>query len=131
MSANAVTTVVIDAIMSVAQPADALYRAVLSRDGAAVARLALDREQFDYRDEDGNSPIHLAAWCDNVDALRILLAVPGANVDVLNVFGATPTHIAAGAGHVDSLRILLEYNPDLNILAAKMPEKYSQPIVQI
>jgi len=58
------------------------------------------------------TPLHVAANADDVDALRRLLAEPGARVDALDAQGRTPLQVAVMAANVRAVRLLLAAGAD-------------------
>ena len=64
---------------------------------------------------DGNhdSPLHWAAYKDNVACVKLLLQ-HGAEVDVRDYNLDTPLSWAAKRGHLEVIKILLEYNADVH-----------------
>ena len=61
--------------------------------------LATCRTHFGNLGPDGYTPLHVAAYFNNMKALRILLDVDGVSAWIRDVQGRTPLHIAAGRGH--------------------------------
>ncbi|MFL5791892.1 MAG: ankyrin repeat domain-containing protein, partial [Actinomycetota bacterium] len=77
--------------------------------------LAEDAELVDAMSGDGFSPLHLAAFFGQTDAVRLLLA-RGATVD-RNGTGwmtGTPLHAGASGSHAGVVRVLLEAGADPN-----------------
>jgi hypothetical protein len=61
--------------------------------------LAMCRADFGALGPDGQTPIHIAAGRNNLNALKCLLNAPGATAWVRDLQGRTPLHIAAAKGH--------------------------------
>ena len=77
--------------------------------------LAEDPERVDAMSGDGFTPLHLAAFFGQADAVRLLLA-RGASVD-RNGTGwmtGTPLHAAASGSHATVVRMLLDAGADPN-----------------
>eukprot|EP01113_Clastostelium_recurvatum_P040797 TRINITY_DN638_c0_g1_i7.p1 TRINITY_DN638_c0_g1~~TRINITY_DN638_c0_g1_i7.p1 ORF type:complete len:1001 (+),score=251.77 TRINITY_DN638_c0_g1_i7:178-3180(+) len=64
-------------------------------------------------DEDGRTPLHLAAWGGSRDALVMLLE-KGVDPDRVDSSGATPLQNAAYKGHLACLQVLLDYGAQVN-----------------
>ena len=65
------------------------------------------------RDNEGNTPLHLAAYNDHVDAARFLIE-KGASGDTVNEHGYTPLHCAAIRGSAPMVQLLLERYHNVN-----------------
>jgi len=63
-------------------------------------------------DAEGETLIHHAARCDEVDAIETLIAMDGLDVDVLDSEGRTPLFNAAAFSRVEAITVLLEYGAD-------------------
>ncbi len=68
----------------------------------------------DAPDKDGDSPLVLAARCDNAEVAQILIKA-GAKVNYQNPTGSTPLMSAAARGSTKALKILLNSGADVNI----------------
>ena len=55
---------------------------------------------------DGFTPLHIAAFHNNIGALKILLEVEGVTAWVRDLQGRTPLHIAAGKGYDEICALL-------------------------
>ena len=66
------------------------------------------RELLDGRNNDGQTPLHLACQEGHLDVVRILIAY-GASLELIDNEGRTPLDLAAGHEHV------LEYLASLNV----------------
>lgn len=83
-----------------------------------------DRETFEHlhslgvgmseTDNDGNTPLHIAAATNRVDMARPLV-FRYANVIAKNERGDTPLHVAVASNSVDVAMFLLEYGVRSNI----------------
>lgn len=58
-------------------------------------------------DNEFNTPLHYAAECGNLGAIRLLLLQNKLNMDAKNVFGFTPLMKAAIQGHICCAKTLL------------------------
>lgn len=61
----------------------------------------------DTRDPDDWTPLHVAAWYNQVETVELLLDY-GADVNARTKFDWTPLHCAALQGSIDCVRILLD-----------------------
>ncbi len=59
------------------------------------------------RDDEGNTPLHLAAYSDRMDVAQFLIG-KGASGDMVNEHGYRPLHCAANRGSVLMVQLLLE-----------------------
>lgn len=84
-----------------------LHEAVQTGDVAEVRRLLEQGESVHQEDEEGCTPLALAAASGETDILALLLARGAA--DTSNALAIT-----AGLGHISALRLLLEYGLDAN-----------------
>lgn len=70
-------------------------------------------------DEEGNTPLHLAAKLGNVSALKTLAGLNKSLVTAENQAGFTPLHLAALNGHRAAVVELLKLKADVSATAAK------------
>jgi ankyrin repeat protein len=82
----------------------ALHWAVLREDERAVRALIIAVASINRGDNEGNSPLHLAAGCPNISCLNLLLEA-GARPEIKNANGAEPLHFASwvSLAHVKTL----------------------------
>lgn len=64
------------------------------------------------REEDGSTPLMIAAWSGHVEAVQ-LLREAGADLQKANRSGARPVHTAAQKGHASVLRYLCQAKADV------------------
>jgi len=69
-----------------------------------------------YLDEDGNTPLHLAAAKGNSIATFFLIKVPAVNINAINFIGDTPLHLASGNGHVTIVNALIAAKAQINVV---------------
>eukprot|EP00250_Pteridium_aquilinum_P022445 c25383_g1_i7 orf=2-4690(-) len=69
------------------------------------------------QDQDGNTPLHNAAWIGNTEICSMLLKYcsDGASVTSKNKNDETPLHIASKHGHAEVCEKLLEYGASLDL----------------
>ena len=97
-------------------PIAAIHDATEAGDVAEVRRiLALDSAQAHAVLEDANDqPLHLAAWHNDDDIARVLLAA-GADIAARGVGGWAPLHYAARHGATKAAGVLIEGGADLEV----------------
>ncbi|KAH7964931.1 hypothetical protein HPB49_002576 [Dermacentor silvarum] len=66
-------------------------------------------------DKAGCTALHWAAHGGHEECARILLSIPGVQVDVQNKLGDTPLHSSAWKGHSDIVRLLLAAGANKNV----------------
>lgn len=67
-------------------------------------------------DEDGLGLIHWAADRGNGNILRLVIQVPGSNINLKDSGGQTALHYAASCGNRDCVRLLLDAGADRSLL---------------
>jgi ankyrin repeat protein len=91
-----------------------LHRAIAADVAPAIVRLLLDDgARVDVRDEEKQTPLHVAAKWGRRDLVEVLLA-HGADVNARDRYGVTPLHETCGltAQHIEIARILLDARAD-------------------
>lgn len=73
--------------------------------------LAEDPEAWKIKNQEGNLPLHIAAWNGQDEAVSLLIK-HGADVTALGYDKWTPLHFAARGGHTSTCRILLDNAAD-------------------
>ena len=66
------------------------------------------------KDNDDSTPLHMAAWCGNEKISRMLIDA-GANVNMQDKDGRTPLHIATYYGEIEIARMLIDSGADVNV----------------
>ena len=84
-----------------------LFPAAAEGHATLVEALLSHGANFSRANDDGDTPLHLAAWHNNARVVRLLCAA-GAQIDAGNVHEATPLHAAACAGSREAAMALLE-----------------------
>jgi ankyrin repeat protein len=91
---------------------------VFQRGNPSLVKELLDMHEFGLtdRDPDGAGPLHWAADVDAVAILKLLLGIPGVDVNALDGSGRTPLHRAVAVGVIDSVKVLAEWpGVDMNV----------------
>ena len=71
-----------------------------------------------FQERYGRTPLVIASYYNRIEAVKILLATPGVDVNSGTDFGATSLHFAAHRGHLDVVKLLLaDRRTKVNILA--------------
>ena len=63
---------------------------------------------IDAKDDDGETPLHRAAWDNSLDVASSLIKL-GADNEAKDEFGETPLHGAAEYNSLDVARLLIEH----------------------
>ncbi len=69
---------------------------------------------LNYQDENGNTPLHIAVWMNELEAIEIFIKF-GAEVNRQNKEGKTPLHIAVEERAIDIVKDLIDCGADVNI----------------
>jgi len=77
----------------------------------AISDFAGDKLIVDARCKAGWSPLYTACHHNNIDVVRLLLAL-GAGTSVTTILGKTPLHAAAGQGFLPIVQVLLDAGAD-------------------
>jgi len=83
-----------------------------ARDSVLELLKTATKRDANRRDEDGMSPVHYAASCGNVEALRLLVG-KGGDPDRPNQDGATAIHLAASCGQLNCLSFLTNFGANI------------------
>ncbi len=67
-----------------------------------------------WQSEDGQTPLHWAAWCGNEKISRMLIDA-GANVNMQDKDGRTPLHTATYYGEIEIARMLIDAGANVNM----------------
>lgn len=96
---------------------DAPLHCAIENNHVEVVKILLRKPEVDLDalDHRGMKALHSAA-ADSLDALEILLGLPGADVNVLDRWKCTPLYSATAAGSIDAIQVLLEI-PDVDVNA--------------
>ena len=80
-----------------------------------VSDLIVLGANVDWNDEDGWTPLHMAARNGSVEIARMLIGAK-ANLNVQGKWNRTPLHWAADGGHEEIVRMLIDAGADETIL---------------
>ena len=99
---------------SVAIAADLIMAGAETNDSQfSYFQTAVSEHNFNYRFDDGQTPLHIAAIQHHKSIARYLLA-NGAHTSAQDITGATPLHEAVRYGDIDIAKALLESGADVN-----------------
>jgi ankyrin repeat protein len=94
-----------------------MIRAVKKGDAPRVQELlALDATLLGLQEEDGSTPLHMAAWKGNAEVVALLLEA-GAGVDAQSQnghYGGTALHAAAHGNHKEVAELLIACGADVS-----------------
>lgn len=92
-----------------------IHQAAINGDVAGVAaELAKHPDELNLPEDDGLTPLHLAADHCNTNVVVFLLD-KGANMNITEKNHATPLHLAAQEGCTDVVRVLLNRGAQVNL----------------
>ena len=89
-----------------------LLEAARNGDVAQVQHLLASGIDVDVRDENDNTPLHLAAGYGYTELSRLLVD-RGADVDARGRIGNTPLHLAAQEGYLEIVGLLVDGGADM------------------
>jgi hypothetical protein len=89
-----------------------LFRAVLDKDIAAIPTLIESGEDIEQRDEEGHTPLHIAAYMGSPETVELLVGL-GADVNARLPDGLNPLMIASYYGHEETVITLLACGADV------------------
>lgn len=95
-----------------------IFAAVSSVDPNMVQLLIAGGAKLNVVDNEGETPLHIAARAGNSQVAELLLT-GGANVAALNRTWDTPLHRAARKGHRDAAALLLAHGAEVNARAMR------------
>ena len=90
-----------------------LVDAIKNDDKQAIRALLKDRSQVRAQEPDGTTPLHWAAYVNDVETTEALIRA-GADVNARNTFGETPLAMAAINGNGRLMEALLKAGADAN-----------------
>jgi ankyrin repeat protein len=92
------------------------HQAARAGDAAAISQAAItDPTALTAGDSEKDTPLHLAAYHNKIEVVKVLLAQRNVDVNARNVVGQTPLILAAKAGHLEVVRLLLVASADTRI----------------
>ena len=97
-----------------ADNSEALKSAVQEKNAIAVEQLIQRGLNPNIAYENGNTPLHLAAFEDTLPVIKVLLKAAGVDIDKKNTLGETPLMIAALKGNRQMVEILLAHGAQIN-----------------
>lgn len=96
------------------------HQAARAGDAGAIEQAArTDPTALTADDSEQDTPLHLAAFHNKIDVVKVLLAQRNVNVNARNVAGQTPLILAARAGHQEVVRLLLLAGADRKIVDSR------------
>ena len=123
-------------IVSGANPAEDIYKAIRANDLTRLKALVTTKADANVKDEIGQTPLMYSAFAGSVDAMKFLIA-QGADVDAQTAFGSTA--LIYSATEMAKVRALLDAGANVNaatktgrtaLFVAAMSEP-SAPIVRL
>lgn len=96
------------------QGSSALQPAAVNGHVAIIRKLLEYKITVDITNDNGQTPLHLAAEANQTGAVEVLLQA-GSDINALDEDSQTPVFIAAYHGSVESLKILLQHKPKPDI----------------
>src|SRR5262245_37971985 len=94
-----------------------LVDAIRNGDATAIRKLAEDRSQVNAVAPDGTTPLHWAAYLDNLEAATALLRAQ-ANPNAADRYGITPLLLASSTGNAALIELLLKAGANANAAGA-------------
>jgi uncharacterized protein len=85
---------------------------------ADLQRLAADKSALEQRDEHGRTPLHVAAFARQREAIRVLAAA-GANLGAMEADRYDAVTIASVAGDEETLRVLLSLGASAKLVTSR------------
>jgi len=98
---------------------DAAYKGDLVKMQAVIAECKGNKQALNWQNMEryGRTPLVIAAYYNKIDAVKLLLATPGVDINCSSDFGATALHFAAHRGHLEVVKLLLAKGAKVNALA--------------
>ncbi len=90
-----------------------IFNAIESGDMETVRKLSEKSSNLSMTDEEGRTPLHVAATNGNTEAISQLLQA-GASIDSKGKYGRTPLMLAISSGKQQAAKLLLEKGSDVN-----------------
>lgn len=79
-------------------------------------RMGRQRVTVGSRAPDGDTPLHVIVWRNDLQAAQLLLRA-GADVNAQGDMGYTPLHVAVSEGNVAMVKVLLEAGARADLMA--------------
>ena len=92
-----------------------LIRLVIKYDNISLIKILFDHDNklINYKDNDENTPLHIAILYNDIKALKIILDY-GANINSIDKNKNTPLHVACILNKTPLIHLLFKYNPRIN-----------------
>ncbi|CAG9827244.1 unnamed protein product [Diabrotica balteata] len=92
-----------------------ILRAVVDENLEEVITLIKSGKSVNINDNNGNTPLHIAVFKNNLTILNYLVCDESIRINTRNFMGQTPLFIAAKHGFIEACRILVKHGANVNL----------------